>query len=88
MNHHAARLLAAQRIADLKRARPRAALSQHDSISPWLVRRRFPQTSRAIRQDPAGRCATRPPGRDPLPTTIATPKRGVRDLSFSSMKGV
>ncbi|MGA2928503.1 MAG: hypothetical protein ABSG43_21430, partial [Solirubrobacteraceae bacterium] len=68
MNHHVARLLAAERIADLKRA----ALSQHYSVGPWLVRRRFPKTSRAIRQDPAGRCAHVPDRRDALPTKLAS----------------
>jgi hypothetical protein len=69
MNYHVARLLSAERVANLKRppARSRAVPSQDDSMSPWFVRRRFPKTSRAIRQDPAGRCATRPGERDSLP---------------------
>jgi hypothetical protein len=88
MNHHVARLLAAERADDLKRA----ALSQRDSISPWFVRRRFPKTPRAIRQDPAGRCATRPAARDwTLLTKIATPNVAsvtCRSPHCSLMKGV
>ncbi len=81
MNHHVARLLAAQRIADLKRARPRAALSQHDSMSAGFCAGDLPRPratkdgtpSADARRTPRGetRCDERPPLPNGFPRPVA-----------------